>query len=191
MKDDSLSRIGFRIKQERKKRKISLQSLAAKSNLSAGLISKIENFRTVPSLTTLLNIANALELKLADLVNEVAEDKSLPFTLIKKNTGEIEEREDSKGLIYESLISKDISNINFRANIVSIKSNVERPPLSTDGMELIYLLQGSVTYGIGKDKVKLSAGDTLYFDGSIPHSVKNNGDQEALLFKIYLMQIQD
>jgi transcriptional regulator with XRE-family HTH domain len=188
LKDDSLSRIGSRIKKERKKRKISLQSLAEKSNLSAGLISKIENFRTVPSLPTLLGLANALGVKLSDLVNEVTDGPELPYTLVKKNTGEQEEREDSKGLLYESLISRDVFNINFRANIVTLQPSIERPPVSTDGMELIHVLHGSVSYGIGKDKVTLYQGDTLYFDGSFPHSVKNNSDAETLLFKVYLMQ---
>lgn len=48
MKKTNLIEIGLRIKQIRKKRKLSLQNLANRSELSKGFISKIENFRTFP-----------------------------------------------------------------------------------------------------------------------------------------------
>ena len=53
-------------------------------------------------------------------------------------------------------------------------------------MELIYLITGSVIYGFENSEVVLNEGDTLYFDGSFPHSVKNNLDKQAVLFKVYL-----
>ena len=194
MKDDKLSEIGKRIKTERKKRNMSLQQVAEISEVTAGLLSKIENFRAVPSLSVLLNISRALEVNMSDLVENVdgnGEDKDKDYIIIRKNTGEIEEREDSVGLIYESLIHQDIADFNLRANIVRIKGNVYREPLATDGHELIYVLDGSVSYGLKDEIVTLHKGDTFFFDGNVPHSVKNNQKSEAVLFKIYLIRIND
>ena len=41
--------LGTRIKKIRKERKMTLQALADRTGLTAGLLSKIENFRTIPS----------------------------------------------------------------------------------------------------------------------------------------------
>ena len=186
IKDDILSNIGKKIREERKSRGLNLQELAAQSKITAGLLSKIENFRAVPSLPVLLNISKALDLNMSDLVENVISNKEVSFLLVKKDERNVEEREDSEGLMYESLIHQDISDINFRANIVRVKPKYFREPIATEAMELIYVISGSVTYGFSDQDVTLEGGDTFYFDGSFPHSVKNNLNDQAVLFKIYL-----
>jgi len=185
IKEDILSNIGKKIKEERKSKGLNLQEVASRSSITAGLLSKIENFRAVPSLPVLLNISKALEVNMADLVENVVSNKEVSFLLVRKEDRQIEEREDSKGLVYESLIHQDTSDTNFRANIVRVKSGSFRKPLATDAMELIFVIAGSVTYGFDNQEVALKEGDTLYFDGSFPHSVKNNLDSTAVLFKVY------
>ncbi len=186
IKDDILSNIGKKIREERKSRGLNLQELASQSKITAGLLSKIENFRAVPSLPVLLNISKALDLNMSDLVENVISNKEVSFLLVKKDERNVEEREDSEGLMYESLIHQDISDLNFRANIVRVKPKYFREPIATEAMELIYVISGSVTYGFSDQDVTLEEGDTFYFDGSFPHSVKNNLDNQAVLFKIYL-----
>ncbi|MDH5604380.1 MAG: helix-turn-helix domain-containing protein, partial [Cyclobacteriaceae bacterium] len=121
LKDDVLSEIGKRIKAERVKRGMNLQEVADLAGVTAGLLSKIENFRTVPSLPVLLNISKSLQVNMYDLVENIENDRDIPFLLVKKEERVIEEREDSVGLIYESLVHQDIANINFRANIVKVQ----------------------------------------------------------------------
>lgn len=189
IKDDILSNIGKKIKEERKSRGLNLQDVASRSSITAGLLSKIENFRAVPSLPVLLNISKALDLNMADLVENVVSNKEASFLLVKKEDRKIEEREDSQGLIYESLIHQDISDINFRANIVKVRPMTYREPIATDAMELIYVITGSITYGFDNEEVILEEGDTFYFDGSFPHSVKNDQATQAVLFKVYMFQL--
>ncbi len=189
VKDDILSNIGKKIKEERKQRGFNLQDVASRSNITAGLLSKIENFRAVPSLPVLLNISKALDVNMADLVENVVSNKEATYLLVKKGEGTIEEREDSEGLTYESLIHQDVSDISFRANIVRVKPECFREPIATDAMELIYVVAGSVTYGFDHEEIVLSEGDTFYFDGSVPHSVKNNLKSGAVLFKVYMFDL--
>ena len=191
IKDDILSNIGKKIKEERKNKGLNLQEVASMSNITAGLLSKIENFRAVPSLPVLLNISKALEVNMADLVENVINNKDVSFILVKKDDRKIEERDDSEGLVYETLIHQELSHINFRANIVKVKENSYREPIATEAMELIYVISGSVTYGFDKEAVELNEGDTFYFDGSFPHYVKNDHDIQAVLLKVYMFEIVD
>ncbi|MFT7032812.1 MAG: transcriptional regulator with XRE-family HTH domain [Cyclobacteriaceae bacterium] len=189
IKEDILSNIGKKIKEERKGKGLNLQEVASRSNITAGLLSKIENFRAVPSLPVLLNISKALEVNMADLVENVVSNKEASFLHVKKEDRKVEEREDSEGLVYESLIHQDISDINFRANIVRVRPNTFREPLATEAMELIYVISGSVSYGFDNQEVVLEEGDTFYFDGSYPHSVKNDLKNQAVLFKVYMFEL--
>ncbi len=186
IKDDALSKIGKKIREERKSQGLNLQDVASRSNITAGLLSKIENFRAVPSLPVLLNISKALGVNMADLVVSVINEKEVPFILIRKNEGRIEDREDSHGLRYEFLLHQEFKNVNLRVNLVRVEPNCYRAPVATDAMELIFVISGSLTYGFESQQVTVNQGDTFYFDGRFAHSVKNNMTSQAVLFKVYL-----
>ena len=64
MQEDILIQISNRIKEIRKKKNITVQELADKADVSKGLISQIENNRTVPSLPVLMSIVRSLNLDL-------------------------------------------------------------------------------------------------------------------------------
>ena len=188
MKDSSLSSIGITIKTLRKAQNLKLQELASKANVTAGLISRIENFRTVPSLPVLQQIAKALNTSMSDLVYNVKCNTDVPFLLVKKGDWSTEEREDSEGMLYQSVLSETNTSTSFKLNIVTLEKGVHRKPISNDAQEIIYVISGSVTYGFPQSTVSLSEGDTLYFDGSKPHSVENTNDNSSVLLVLYFMR---
>jgi transcriptional regulator with XRE-family HTH domain len=191
MKHDKLSLIGLRILELRKVKKMSLRELAKRSGLSAGLLSKIENFRTVPSLAVLVEIANSLEVDVAVLVKNINGNPASPYLLVRADEGRPEQREDSKGLLYKYLLSQEVANYTLRVNEVHISPQTYRKPLSTNALELIHVLEGTVQYGFKDEEVNLGPGDTLYFDGLAAHSVRNDAEQPARLFKVYLLRPTD
>ncbi len=187
MKSDILSVIGKKLREVRKEKGLSLVDVAKKSGVTAGLLSKIENYRTLPSLPVLYKIALALKVSLAEIVKPVDDDPEPLYSLVRKGEGVKEVRYDSKGLIYESLISKVIHSTPVKVNLVTVKPGVFRKPLANDSYELINLIEGEIIYGIEQELIHLNKGDTLYFNGQIPHSLKNPGKQNAVLFKTYFM----
>lgn len=191
MKHDKLSLIGLRILELRKAKKLSLRELARRSGLSAGLLSKIENFRTVPSLAVLIDIANSLEVDVAVLVKNLGGEPAAPYQLVRAGEGRPELREDSKGLLYRYLLAQDLAGYTVRVNEVSVAAGIYRKPLSTNAMELVHVLEGEVRYGFKDSEVALAPGDTLYFDGLQAHSVRNDTAQPARLFKVYLLRHTD
>ena len=91
------------LKKVRKSKDLSLKQVAEMSGVSTGLVSKIENFRTTPSLPVLLKIMQSLELDLSELNLSVSNGKK--YILIKKGEGVVEQRDDSEGLEYTFLFS--------------------------------------------------------------------------------------
>ena len=66
-----LIQISNKIKEIRKQKNITVQELANKADVSKGLISQIENNRTVPSLPVLMNIVQSLNLDLNDFFKDI------------------------------------------------------------------------------------------------------------------------
>ncbi len=186
-KSNALGMVGQNIRALRKEMGWSLKDLAEKSSVTPGLISRIENFRTIPSLPVLHHIAVAFQVPLAELVENIDGNDSL-YILTRKGEGETEDRDDSAGLIYESLLSQPIGDSTIRVNVVTVNPDTYRPPISNDGMELLYVLNGDIEYGIGEEVINLRQGDTLYFNGKIPHSLKNNSESAVTLFKVYFLK---
>lgn len=191
MRSDDLSLIGKKIKEIRKKKKLNLFEVGSKSDITAGLLSKIENFRALPSLPVLHRIAIALDVQLSELVSMVhVGPETVKYRLIKKNERDLESRDDSPELIYEGVLSSDVTNMHQKTTVVTVPSKTYRKPTSTDAIEQVFVVSGAVTYVIGDDVVDLNEGDTLEFDGNIPHSVENKSEDQTILFKIYLFKLQ-
>jgi transcriptional regulator with XRE-family HTH domain len=188
MKIDSLSVVGKTIKRIRKERKMSLKEVAEKSDVTAGLLSKIENFRTIPSLPVLHNLAQALEVNLVDLVREVNVAEGKNYLLIRKGEGEMEEREDSEGVNYEVLITNSLSSSYMRCVLVTVTQGVFREKVITDCWEIDYILSGEIEYELGEEKITLYKGDTIYYDGNFPHSMRNNTQENVQMLTLYFMR---
>lgn len=69
MNQEYFLKLGYKIKYERGKNKISQMELALKTGLTTRTVSRIECGNIDPKLSTLMRIADALELKLTDLLD--------------------------------------------------------------------------------------------------------------------------
>jgi transcriptional regulator with XRE-family HTH domain len=76
MNEELLLLIGDKIKTKRTLRNITLEQLAQKAGVSKGLISQIENNRTVPSLPVLFNIIHSLEENLRSFFEDMQDGYS-------------------------------------------------------------------------------------------------------------------
>lgn len=69
MDEQYFLKLGYKIKYERGKKKVSQLDLALKTSLTTRTISRIECGIIDPKLSTLIKIANALEINLCELIN--------------------------------------------------------------------------------------------------------------------------
>ncbi len=184
--DNILVNIGRQLKSARQKRDLTLQQVAKRTGVSAGLISKIENLRTTPSLPVLLKIMQTLSIDLSEL--ELSSNMGGgDYILVKDGEGTMELREDSKSLEYTHLLSSNTSDNSIRVYLVNVLGKSYRKPISTNASELVFVLSGKLTYLIRKEDVHLEKGDLLFFDGTVPHGLSNEFDEPAVLLKIYLL----
>lgn len=184
---EHLSFLGVRLREQRRLRRLTLRELARRTDLSAGLISKIENFRTIPSLPVLLSIARELRLDPAKLFDGMPAAEDRPWLLVRAGEGVPVERESNHGINYSMLLESGLAASEFQLMLVRVSPGAKRKAVSGAGMELLYLLSGELDYRVGDDTIRFRAGDTLFFDGSIPHVPANNSDAEAVMIALYLL----
>jgi transcriptional regulator with XRE-family HTH domain len=180
-------KIGKKIKEIRQERKNTLMDVAVKAGVSKSLLSKIENGRTIPSLPVLIQIIRALESDLNHFFADISDDISYGYIHKKAENYALYQKEDSEGFSYYSILSENIQNMVFQSSILKLEPGAKRETVVTDGFTFIYLLEGEINYVLGKENIKLKMGDSLFFDGKIPHVPQNKTNETAILLVIYLI----
>ena len=141
------------------------------TDLSIGMLSKIENGNTSPSLTTLQTLANALSVPLTSFFRGYEERREAVHT---KAGGGIEiEREGTRaGHNYNLLghIGSNSSGVTVEPYLIELNSESDTfKTFQHEGIEMIYMLEGRVDYLHGSELYPLEPGDTLFFDADAPH----------------------
>lgn len=185
--DSNLILVGVRIREARKTRGRTLDELSLETGLSKGLLSKIENFRAIPSLPVLAQIAHSLSIDMAELVKGIGIDNSKPYIFVKASERTEVERDNAEGFIYQPLTVKSAGNSVIETFVLTLKPDAKRSMVSTEGDEFIYILDGKIDFIIGEERIRMNQGDALYFDGRIPHVPENNSGKKASLIAVYIL----
>ncbi len=148
---------------------LNVGQLAERTGISKGMLSKIENAQTSPSLTTLERLAAALDMPVTSLFRGLAEERDAVF--VKAGSGpEIVRKGTRAGHTYELLGSLRGPYKRVEPLLVSLDDETEVFPLfQHSGIEILYMLSGVMEYGYGRQRYKMERGDTLQFEGDIPH----------------------
>ena len=163
--------IGREIHAFRKQQNITVAELAAETNLSIGMLSKIENGNTSPSLSTLQTISNAVSVPLTAFFRQYEEQRMAVHT--KAGEGVQIEREGTRaGHQYNLLghIGGNSSSVIVEPYLITLDNESDTfKTFQHSGIETIFMLEGEVNYLHGNQIYCLKPGDTLFFDADAPH----------------------
>lgn len=184
--EDYLIGIGKRIKEIRKENNMTINDIATIADVTNGLISRIENGRSIPSLPVFLKIINALEIDAAEFFKGIASTRQGGFVICRKDENSIVEKEEqAEGFIYKYIFGKQLNSLGFETVLLEVLPNSKREKITTDAFEYKYILSGECYYYIGDEQVLLKEGDAIYFDGRIPHVPINRSNQSAKMLVVY------
>lgn len=166
--------IGDKVRTLRLRKKMGLVELGKHTGLSPALLSKIERGRLFPTLPTLLRIALVFSVGL-DYFFAGAREKPVAAVSRKGERVRLPDRPGVRDASYrfESLdyaaTERKFSSYYaefFAAAAEKVKTH-DHP-----GVEFIYMLDGTLALSIGEDLYELEAGDSMYFDATVPHSYR-------------------
>jgi transcriptional regulator with XRE-family HTH domain len=163
--------IGRQVRELRKRQRMTGADLAGKTGLSVGMLSKIENGVISPSLNTISTLANALGVPIIQLFAGYEEERGCMH--VKAGQGAEIEREGTRaGHQYNLLghIGSNNSGVVVEPYLITLTDESERfPTFQHEGIEMLYILDGSVNYRHGDRLYLLEPGDSLLFDADAPH----------------------
>jgi len=189
MEEDILIQISNRIKERRREKNITVQELAVRANVSKGLISQIENSRTIPSLMVLIEIIKALEIDLNEFFKDIrSKSADLPILVKRKADYDHFEKEHATGFLYHRIFTQSINPSTVDIVILELEPDAIRPLVETDAFEYKYIIAGEIEYQFNEEKIILNQGDSMLFDGRIPHTPKNMGTTTASMLVIYFFE---
>lgn len=182
-----LSKLGKQLRTFRHQKSLTLHEVALKAKVSKGLISKIENGRTIPSLPVLLSIINALSVDVSQFFNNFNSKNELEIIHKKPQDSEPIKKEEAIGFFYNYILNYNFSDLAIETVVLDLMPGSRRKPVTTDGFELKYMLEGEIDYHIGEKVIKLEKGDTLFFNANKPHVPVNNSDRKASMLIVYFL----
>jgi quercetin dioxygenase-like cupin family protein len=160
----------------------SLETFATFSGLGKKKLDELARGDMVPTLNHIWKIANALGVPFGSLVSP------------KKNRGEVVLRKTAKqvitsadgGFTSRALLPHDNQRlVEFYELTIASKHIAQSEAHSAGTLESIVVVRGEVEITAGKEPPqRLEEGDAMIFEGDVPHSYRNLGTSEALLYLV-------
>jgi len=167
--------VGQRLKFLRTRRGFSLRALADRSRLNVNTLSLVENGKSSRSVSTLQQLARALDVHISSFFESEPVEKQVVFT----PAGQCPQV--SFGSTRMQNLGKDLAGSAVQPFVGTLAPGMgsgEQKIVHT-GHEFVYCLQGSLHYQIGQDEYHLEPGDSLVFEAHLPHCWENLGEDTA------------
>ncbi|MEM6497590.1 MAG: helix-turn-helix domain-containing protein [Pseudomonadota bacterium] len=163
--------IGREVRAFRHHKDMTVAELAERTGLSMGMLSKIENGNTSPSLTTLQVLADALSVPLTSFFRRYEQSREAVHT--KAGEAVLIERAGTRaGHQYNLLghLGANATGVIMEPYYITLTDESDVfPTFQHDGIELLYMLEGEVVYRHADTSYRLMPGDSLLFDADAPH----------------------
>jgi transcriptional regulator with XRE-family HTH domain len=161
--------VGQRLRELRTGHGLSMRVLAEKSGLNVNTLSLIENQRTSPSVSTLQQLAQTLQVSISAFFETDQGNKLVTH----QKDGARPKAAFTHGYIED--LGAGMSRFGAEPLIVTLASNANsgKTPIVHTGREFVYCLEGRIAYSVDAETYLLEPGDSLLFEAYQPHHWKN------------------
>jgi transcriptional regulator with XRE-family HTH domain len=183
IENDISVRTGRAVKQQLEASGFSLRVLAARSGISASMISDIERGAKSPTVTTVVRLAQALGVSASALIDGRADHAPSRIRVLRRGQGAGGEHPTP----WESLgPATPGSRIDFVRYQIPPSTVLGPSPAHASGtVEHMHVATGAVRVTVGDEKADLVAGDSCSCRTDAPHGVENpDPSVEALIYLI-------
>jgi transcriptional regulator with XRE-family HTH domain len=164
--------VGHCLRKLRADRDLSIRSLAEQSGLNVNTLSLIENGKCSPSVSTLQQLASALEVPITAFF-----ESDIP----KNNISYLKAGQRPVVAFVRGTLEDLGAGLTLRGGqpfIVTLEPYADSgpTPIVHTGHEFVFCLEGSLSYTIEDRTFLLEPNDSLLFEAHLPHSWKNIGN---------------
>ena len=166
--------IGERVRALREAMGLSLRDLAARSGVSAPMLSQVERGETSPTLTVAARIASGLELSLSQLLRL---DEGGQVAVVRAGEGRVRSRHGHRTEELTPPVPGQRADVSLHELAPGASTGgPDDPPVHEPGSrETAVVLEGEVALVVDGERHLLGAGDSVTFDADLPHHFTNDG----------------
>lgn len=174
--------IGERIKSLRNERNMTLSELSHKTNLSTSYLSQLERDKTTPSISSLVEIANALDVNVRYFFEE---ERSADLAFVtRKSLAPFQDVDYSTSQELPLTPVDQISRLRvWQYNL--LKGMCLTVDALEEGENFCIVLKGEVTLEIGEEKIVLGEGDSAAFAATQSHTLMNESTELSIVLYAY------
>ena len=182
------NRIGNKVRLIRESRKLSLEDVSERSNLSVKSIESIENGSLIPGLTPLIKIARVLGTRLGTFMDD--QENVGPVVTRTKEEKSVARFSDRTNAVSSDLdfysLAQNKAGRHMDPFVIDIDPSSEQDikMSSHEGEEFIYVLSGLVEIKYGKDTYTLKPGESIYYDSIVAHHVHTANNEKAKILAV-------
>jgi transcriptional regulator with XRE-family HTH domain len=189
--------LGQRIREERRKRNVTLEQLSHSTELSKSFLSQIERGQAYPSVTSLKKIAKQFGISVVSLFTDGNSNENNFGHLPKIDNNYEKNKEDEKNYVNDVKIVRGNrrksltlpgSNVSYDLLTPDLNRKIEvmhmritpgettgDPVIDPPGEKFCLVLKGTLEVKIADEVHQLEAGDTIYFPAHFPQSWRGLG----------------
>lgn len=188
--DPSDFAVGARVREIRQRNGQSLRALASALGISASALSQIETGRTRPSIQRVHEIATELNIPLSALFAPVLETPqtdaahglsssvSYDSSICVQKAVEAPTIQLENGIRWDRISPKESDGLAFMHLVFEPKAGYSEY-LRHNGREIVYVIEGTLTFHVGFTAREVSEGDSFMFPSTTPHKVVNSTEHKA------------
>ncbi|TFL16318.1 helix-turn-helix domain-containing protein [Jannaschia formosa] len=165
--------LGPAMRRRRKALGLTLRATAETAGLSTGYMSQVETGKAVPTLGTLAQIAAALGVSLDYFVAETR-----PVDALSRADGRRRFSVPGSPVEYEA-VSADYPGSSLVSYVLHVPPGYRSETTAHEGEEVIFILEGTIDQTLAGQTMRMGPGDSLHYDGAIPHAWANAGPDPA------------
>lgn len=176
-----MQKLGNRIRALRKAKKVTLVELSKNTGIAQATLSRIETGRMTGTVQSHQKIAEVLGLSLAELYAPI--DRRYEEVAHSKKEVSRKVVHQGRGCQME-LLTQEVTKKKITPLLMTLSGNSRTTTEHNErGVEkFVWVLDGEVEVTLEKETHPVKAGETLYFDASLPHRFANPKAKTAKAF---------
>ena len=164
--------LGTKLRDMRQQKNLTQEELADRCELTKGYISQLENDLTSPSITTLVDLLNALGSNLSEFFRDETEEK-----IVFSESEYIEKQSD--GMTLEWVIPNAQKNMMEPVLVELAAGASTSTDFPHDGEEFGYVPEGKITVIRAGKSHTAKKGESFYYSADKEHQIVNKGKSKA------------
>lgn len=169
--------MSLRLKQLRRQKNWSLETLAEQTGLTKSYLSKVERGLSVPSIAVAIKLARELGADVEELFSDQASTTDIAITRVSERTAVAHPGADKHAV--RSIASGAFAKHMLPFVVYPTAEFSASAFKEHEGDEFLFVHAGTIEVAFPAVTYQLETGDSLYFNALVPHKMRTTGPVQA------------